>query len=135
MRARTMCVALLAVIAWGAFVVPATADVLFAGFLSPPFRVSYAQTASDTVGYKAGAPMDVVTPTGTYVWTWTIECATSATSTGLRYWFVPAGWDTTKKVWDTLEPGTSYTWDVAPQSIHIRGITAATTYRIRLHMD
>ena len=128
---------LLAVVALGvSLLIPLTALATPAstGFVALPFRCIWPQAEADTVGFNA-AWYDSIAPSGGYVWSWTIECASSATSTGLRYWFQPVGLDTSYIVRDTIEPGTSYTWDCPVSWIKTRGITAATSYRIRIHQD
>jgi hypothetical protein len=116
-------------------IVPFTAQsVEQAAWVSVPFRCLDPAAESDTVAQSA-AWADTLVPPGSYLWSWTIECAASDDYDGLEYSFMPAGLDSTYIVNDEIDQGGWYTWDCGIQWLIIRGVGGTAKYRVRWHQD
>lgn len=112
-------------------------------YIDRPWLVPNARVVVDTVCCHASWADTVVCDT-LQVWTWTIEArASTANSSGIKYRFAKAAYETTDAVrwtaWDYMDEGRSYTWDCPLERIEIQGRGTADSVRcayvLRLHRE
>lgn len=108
------------------------ADPNYAGWVSDPWLPNDLYTVDDTVCCHASW-CDTIVPDGDYVMLWTLEVRESSSYDGVRVRFSPASGAATTG-WFRIWEGRDRTFDVPPDTIFIKGLSATASDSVRYEL-